>query len=229
MDDLGLSRRLALSSNSTRLAGRTRSSSSVRNTKRRVAGRDLDPHVAATASFTAIPLTRVPLRLSRSLIWNRPSSSRRSRQCFRETDGSTTATTLCGSRPSVASPSGNGMVASLEGPAITRSLGRNQVSQLRCRFLITARAQMHDPTHLISNIRTVSQPIRSDSFFAACPPKQPVSAQQSRNSSKSLQHDCLGTCRRSYGDARPTLECDMQSIRLRMLGKSDGGSAFKKF
>ena len=79
-------------------------------------------------SFTGRPFTRVPFRLSRSLIWNRPSS-RRSKQCFRETEGSMTATKLAGSRPIVASPSGSGMVESFEGPAITSSLGRNQVSR----------------------------------------------------------------------------------------------------
>jgi hypothetical protein len=86
----------------------------------------------------------VPLRLSRSLIWKRPST-RRSKQCFRETEGSVTATTLVGSRPTVASPSGSGMVESFEGPAITSSLGRNQVSHSVAELDITARTELHSP------------------------------------------------------------------------------------
>jgi hypothetical protein len=57
------------------------------------------------------------------------------------------ATTLAGSRPIVASPSGSGMVWSFEGPAVTNSLGRNQVSKSFVQGTsITARPEMHDPS-----------------------------------------------------------------------------------
>lgn len=45
----------------------------------------------------------------------------------------------------MASPSGNGMVESFEGPAITKSLGRNRSLPFRAELLITERAEMHVP------------------------------------------------------------------------------------
>ena len=65
-------------------------------------------------------------QVSRTLTVDIPYHYLANKQCFRETDGSTIATTFAGSRPIVASPSGNGMVRSFEGPAITSSLGRCQ-------------------------------------------------------------------------------------------------------
>jgi hypothetical protein len=67
---------------------------------------------------------------------------------LRDTDGSTTATALVGSRPSVDSPAGNGIVESVKGPAVTSSLGSNQCPPLRVvELLITERAEMHAPLH----------------------------------------------------------------------------------
>src|ERR1700722_11598397 len=82
-----------------------------------------------------------------------------------------TGTAHVGSRPRVASPSGNGMVESFIGPAIASSLGCNQALRLRADFLITAEAELQPASfdlrmseRLILGIRTVSRTIRSDRF-----------------------------------------------------------------
>jgi hypothetical protein len=91
----------------------------------------------------------VPLRLSRSRTRNRPSWPV-SRQCFRETEGSTIAIPFEASRPIVISPSDKGIVESFRGPESTRSLGRT---------LATSRSSYHSlgrnphPAPDCSNIR----------------------------------------------------------------------------
>ena len=67
-----------------------------------------------------------------------------------------TATVLVGSRPIVASASGRGIVESLEGPAITSSLGRNQGLRNSCTISYHSPALIACPESMFSNIRTVS-------------------------------------------------------------------------
>src|SRR5258706_2170380 len=113
-----------LSSNSAPPAagGGSSSSSRYRNEESPAA---ISSPCCSHCSSTPAPFTRVPLRLSRSRTRNFPSCPL-SRQCFRETEGSTTAIPFDASRPMLISPSDRGIVASFKGPDSTRSLGRKR-------------------------------------------------------------------------------------------------------
>ena len=148
------------SSNSTR-PGAATSSSSSRNRKLESPAAISSP-CRNRCSFTTAPLTRVPLRLSRSRTWNSPFSPRNA-QCFRETDGSMTATLFVASLPIVTSPSGRGIVESFKGPESTKSLGRK--GSLPRALSYHSLSQNTVPNSTCSIIRTDSRAIQSDSRF----------------------------------------------------------------
>src|SRR5690349_16927489 len=70
----------------------------------------------------AIPLTKVPLRLSRSRIEYR-SPVRRMMQCRRDREGSLIDSRLAGSRPTGTSAFDRAKLESFNGPAIACNLG----------------------------------------------------------------------------------------------------------
>src|SRR5580700_3880802 len=146
------------SSNSTRPPGGARTSSSTRKRK------DESPVTISSpccshCSPTPAPFTSVPLRLSRSRTRNLPSCQL-TRQCFRETEGSTTAIPFDASRPIVTSPSDRGIVESFKGPESTRSLGRMLPSPRG--LLITLRPQMHARIEVVPLSERIVIAIRSD-------------------------------------------------------------------
>src|ERR1700719_1084880 len=150
------------SSNSTRPSVCVRSSSSIRNKKEESPAAISSP-CCSHCSSTPVPLTSVPLRLSRSRTRNLPSCAL-STQCFRETEGSTTAIPFEASRPMVTSPSDRGMVESFNGPESTRSLAR-KLAYLE-PLLITLRLQIHAQTKSVQISERIVGTIRTDSVWA---------------------------------------------------------------
>ena len=100
-------------------------------------------------SSTPVPFTRVPLRLSRSRTRNLPSCPL-TRQCFRETEGSTIAIPFDASRPMVTSPSDRGIVESFKGPGKHQESG-TQASLTSCPSYHSFRPEI--------NIRTQTVPL----------------------------------------------------------------------
>src|SRR3954453_9264114 len=137
------------SSNSTSPPARTDSSSSSRNTKIE-SPMEIRSPCCSQVSFTETPLTRVPLRLSRSRILKR-SPSDVITQWRRDKEGSLTENALPGSRPIVDSTAVIAKLESLLGPTITESLGiTSATSSYDVRRLRQPRSDLQEIARVIA-------------------------------------------------------------------------------